>query len=37
MGMLFVDSGDENINSGLERAIGVDAKLMIDAGLTAWS
>jgi hypothetical protein len=35
--MLFVDSGDENTKSGLEGAIGVDAKLMSDAGLSVLS
>jgi hypothetical protein len=33
--MLFADSGDESNISGLESADGVDAKLMIDAGLSA--
>jgi hypothetical protein len=35
--MLFVDSGDEKTNSGLDSAIGVDAKLTIDVGLGAWT
>jgi hypothetical protein len=35
--MLFVDSGDEKANSGLDSAIGVDAKLTIDVGLGAWT
>jgi hypothetical protein len=35
--MLFADSGDENMTSGLESANGADAKLMIDTGLSASS